>query len=64
MALEVEGLTVTADQAAAAVVSSSARIQRFWLRQVEVAVGALTRVVTAVGVVTRKPQSACRPLRI
>ncbi len=55
---------MTADQAAAAVVSSSARIQRFLLRQVEVAGVALTRVVTAVGVVMRKPQSACRQAKI
>ena len=53
-----------ADQAAAAVVSLSARIQRFLLRPVAVAVVALTVVAMAVVVVMRKPQSACRTAKI
>ena len=53
-----------AAQAAAAVVSSSARIQHFLLRPVAVAVVALTLVAMAVVVAMRKPQSACRTAKI
>ena len=64
MAPAVGVLLAMAARAAVVAVSSGARIQRFLLWEAAVAVVGLTLVVTAVVVVMRKPQSACRQAKI